>query len=103
MNDFKFFTDVELTNEVPNDTLDFGRVKVGDTKQYTYYLYNSARYPYEDIELVINREEIKVISAPSKLAEKTSAKVVLEWKPLISTVTEVKPTIKINGLRIESL
>lgn len=102
MEDWKIFTDAKLENEV-GETLDLGRVNVGDTKQFTYYLYNSSRSPYENIELLINREEVKVIEAPTKLAEKMSAKIILEWTPLVSTKLQVKPILKINGYRLESL
>lgn len=102
MDDFKLYKDKGLNDEAENP-LDLGKVKIGDSKQYVYYLYNSSLYPYEEIELSINRDEVKIISAPTELKEKTSAEVILEWKPLVSTKLKVKPTLEIRGFRVENL
>ena len=102
MKDFKIYKDKELQNEVESP-LDLGKVKIGDTKQFIYYLYNSCLHPYEEIELSINREEVKIISAPQSLKEKASAEVILEWKPLVSTKLKVKPVLEVKGFRVEEL
>ena len=102
MDDFKLYKDKELQVEAENP-LNLGKLKIGDSKQYTYYLYNSSQYPYEEIELSINRDEVKVISAPTDLKEKSSAEIILEWQPLVSTKLKVKPTIEIKGFRVENL
>lgn len=102
MEDFKLYKDKELKTEAENP-LNLGKVKIGDIKQFTYYLYNSSLYPYEEIELNINRDEVKVISAPTELKEKSSAEIILEWKPLVSTKLKVKPVLEIKGFRVEEL
>lgn len=102
MEDFKLYHDKDLQDETENP-LNLGKVKIGDTKQFTYYLYNSSMYPYEELKLSINRDEVVVISAPTELSEKASAEVVLEWKPLVSTKLKVKPTLEIRGFRVEEL
>ena len=102
MYDFKIFHDKELQNEAGNP-LRLGKVKIGETKQFIYYLYNSSLYPYQELELSINREEVKVISAPKELEEKSSAQIVLEWKPLVSTKLKVKPILEVKGFRVEEL
>lgn len=101
-NDFKIFEDKDLKVEIKKE-LDLGKLKIGDTKQYTYYLYNSVVDPYEQIKLSTNRKELKVILAPTELAEKTSAKIILEFKPILSTKLKVKPTLEIKGFRVEPL
>lgn len=102
MEDFQIFLDPELKNEIPK-ALDLGKVKIGDTKQFTYYLYNSSVDPHEEIELSTNREEVKVIEAPTEMAEKSSAKIVVEYKPAFSTKLKVKPTLEIKSFRVENL
>ena len=102
MNDFKIYKDKELKNEAESP-LNLGTVKIGELKTFTYYLYNSSMYPYEEIEVSINREEIKIVSAPTELQEKSSAKIILEWKPLVSTKLKVKPVLEIKGYRVEPL
>jgi len=102
MDDFKIYKDKDLQIEAENP-LNLGKVKIGDTKQFVYYIYNSSLYPYEELEFSINREEVKVISAPKELEEKSSSQVVLEWKPLVSTKLKVKPTLEIKGFRVEEL
>ena len=102
MEDFKLYKDKDLQVEAENP-LNFGKVKIGDTKQFTYYLYNSSEYPYEEIELSINRDEVKIVSAPTEMVEKSSAEIILEWKPLVSTKLKVKPYLEIQGFRVENL
>ena len=102
MDDFKIYLDKELQDLAP-DPLDLGRQQIGDVKQFTFYLYNSSVYPYEEIKLSTNRKEVKVIFAPTELAEKNSNKIILEWKPLVSTRLKVKPTLEIKGYRVEPL
>jgi len=102
MQDFKLYKDKELQIEVENP-INLGKVKIGDVKQFTYYLYNSCMYPYEQIVMSINREEVKILSAPTELQEKSIAEIILEWKPLVSTKLKVKPSLKIEGYRVEEL
>ncbi len=102
MDDLKIYLDKDLRNLAP-DPLDLGKVKIGDTKIFTYYLYNTSVYPYEELESSINREEVKIILSPTELSEKTSAKIILEWKPLTSTRLKVKPKLEVEGLRVEPL
>lgn len=102
MDDFKIYKDDQLEVEL-DKALDLGKVKVGDTKQFTFYLYNSSIYPYEELELNTNREEVKVIEAPTEIAEKSSGKFILEYKPALNTNLKTNPTLEIKGYRVENL
>lgn len=102
MKDFKIFKDKDLKEPVENP-IDLGKLKIGETKQIKLYIQNATVFPYEEIDVKTNREEVKVISAPVELREKTSAELILEWKPLVDTHLKVKPNLSIEGFKVKNL
>ena len=95
--DFQIFKDKELTEIA--DPINLGKLKVGETKEFTFYVFNATVDPYEELKLNVDHKEITVISAPTELKEKTSAKFILEWKATVNVKRNLKPTLEINGFR----
>jgi len=97
--DFKIFIDKELTNEV-EDPINLGRLKAGETKQFSFYVLNTTVFPYQELKFDIEHKEVAVISAPEELNEKSSAKIILEWKPSIDIKRGLRASLKINGFQV---
>lgn len=99
MDDFQIFKDKELQNPT-DDPIDLGKVKAGETKQFTYYVYNSSVYPYEELNFSVDHEEVTIISAPTELEETSSAEIILEWKPTVDIKRGLKTSLKIEGYQV---
>jgi hypothetical protein len=99
MDDFKIFTDEELQNPTDSPIL-LGKVKAGDIKQFTFYVYNSSVNPYEELNFDVDHKEVTVISAPTEMDEKSSAKLILEWKPSVDVKRGLKTNLKIEGYEV---
>lgn len=99
MEDFKIYKDKDLT-ELVNDPIHLGKVKAGDTKQFTFYIYNSSIHPYEDLQFIVNHDEVQIISAPMTMNEKASAELILEWKPSVDVERGLQTPLKIEGFKV---
>lgn len=96
--DFKIYEDKDLT--ILADPIDLGRLKTGQSRKFTFYLYNSSIDPYEELELSVEHKEITVISAPTELKEKSSSEFILEWKATVDVKRNLKPTLKTEGFKV---
>ena len=97
--DFQIFEDKELTKPI-EAPLDLGKLKAGETKEYTYYVFNSSMNPYEELEFSVDHKEVEVLSSPEDMEEKKSAKIVLKWKPSIDIKRGLKTSLKIEGFEV---
>lgn len=99
--DFKIFLDKELTKPV-NDPIDLGKLKAGETKQFTYYVFNSGIHPYEEVKFSLDNREVKVISPIGKvnINEKSSTKIILQWNPSVDIKKGLHTNLKIEGYQV---
>ncbi len=97
--DFQIFEDKGLTKPI-EAPLDLGKLKAGETKEYTYYVFNSSMNPYEELEFSVDHKEVKVLLSPKEMEEKSSGKIVLEWKPSVDIRRGLKTSLKIAGFQV---
>lgn len=97
--DFQIFEDEKLTKPI-EAPIDLGKLKVGETKQYIYYVFNASVHPYEELEFTVDHKEVEVLSAPVDMEEKSSGKVVLQWKPSVDIKRGLKTSLKIQGFQV---
>ena len=97
--DFKLFEDKELTKPIETP-IDLGKLKAGEEKEYTYYVLNASIHPYEELDFDVDHKEVEVIQAPIDLAEKSSGKVVLKWKPSVDIRRGLKTSLKIEVFQV---
>ncbi len=97
--DFQIFEDKELTKliEAP---INLGKLKAGEKKEYIYYVFNSSLSPYEELQFSVDHKEVEVISAPTEMEEKSSEKIVLEWKPSVDIKRGLRTSLKIEGFQV---
>jgi len=96
---FKIYTDKELQN-LADDPILLGKVKAGEIKQFIYYVYNSSINPYEQLIIDVDHDEVTVISSPTEILEKSSVKIILEWKPSVDVRQGLKTRLKIQGYEV---
>lgn len=97
--DFQIFEDKELTKRI-EAPIDLGKLKAGEKKEFTYYIFNASVYPYEELDFTVDHKEVIVIFSPTEMEEKSSAKVVLEWKPSVDIKRGLKTSLKIEGYQV---
>ena len=97
--DFQYFEDKELTKPIESP-IDLGKLKAGEEKEYTYYVFNASVDPYEELDFSVDHEEVTVISSPTEMEEKSSAKIILKWKPSIDVKRGLKTSIKVEGFQV---
>ena len=96
---FQIFADKELTKKIESP-INLGKLKVGEEKEFTYYVFNSSMNPYEELEFSVDHKEVEVLSSPEDMEEKSSAKVVLKWKPSVDIRRGLKTSLKIEGFEV---
>ena len=95
----KLFRDKELTEEISD--INFGIVVAGESKSFTYYLYNEKLGRAVNIKTVIENNEVQVTKAPETLQAKESAEIELTWTPSITLeqgLRDVKFTVYRNEI-----
>ncbi len=97
--DFQIFKDKELTQPI-EAPLDLGKLKAGEKKEFIFYVFNASLHPYEELEFTVDHKEVEVLSAPENMEEKSSAKIVLEWKPSVDIKRGLKTSLKIEGFQV---
>lgn len=97
--DFRIFEDKELTKPIESP-LDLGRLKAGQTKEFTFYVFNASLHPYEELDFSVDHKEVEVLESPKDMEEKSSAKLVLEWKPSVDIKRGLKTSLKIEGFQV---
>jgi len=92
----KIYKEKEL--KTPIDTLDLGKVLAGETKKYTFFVYNESTNNLINLEYSIDSSEIKIISSPKELKSKEQGLLEIEF---ISSVTLKEPKrvkLEVKGL-----
>lgn len=97
--DFRIFADKELTKPIETP-IDLGKLKAGEKKEFTYYVFNASLHPYEELKFSVDHKEVTVLEAPEEMEEKSSAKIILEWKPSIDVKRGLKTSLKIEGFQV---
>lgn len=97
--DFRYFEDKDLTKPIESP-IDLGKLKAGEEKEYVYYVFNASVHPYEELKFSVDHKEVAVISSPSELEEKSSAKIVLKWKPSVDIKRGLKTSLKAEGFQV---
>ena len=97
--DFLIFEDEKLTKPIETP-IDLGKVKAGETKEFIFYVFNSNVNPFEELEFSVDHKEVEVLLSPTEMAEKSSAKIILKWKPSVNIKRGLKTTLKIEGYEV---
>ena len=97
--DFQIFEDKELTRPI-EAPIDLGKLKAGEEKEFTYYVFNASVHPYEELKFTVDHKEVTIISSPTEMEEKSNAKIVLKWKPSIDIKRGLKTSLKIEGFQV---
>lgn len=97
--DFLYFKDKELKEPI-DDKIEFGKVKAGEIKEMDVYIFNSSVYPYEEMTFSVEHKEVKILSAPNEMLEKTSAKIVLQWHPTVDVKRGLRTSLKTEGYQV---
>lgn len=90
-------------NKKEVEELDLGVVEVDTTKEYEYILYNDVEAELNDIELVINNKEIKIIHCPKSLKALSSDSIKFSWTPTLKIIKGVKTTFSLKGVELYRL
>lgn len=94
----KIYLDSELTQEV--EFLDLGIVQAGDTKEYTFWVYNDTEFDVKNLVFNLSHPEVKIIQSPINLDAKQSDKFIVQWKSSVTLEKSLKPKIKISGMKL---
>ena len=96
----KIFKDKELTQEV--EVLDLGIVPAGETKKYTFFVYNELKADLKELEFKIAHKEVKILSSPVLMNAESKDDLVIEWSPSITLKEGLKAALLIDGLELWS-
>jgi len=97
----KIFTDAELKNELT--TIDFGIVKVGETKINTYYLFNDSGTEVRDINVAVdNKKEVSVQLTNTSLPKSGSTPFTLTYTPTLEIKKGLNTQLQITANEIYS-
>lgn len=97
----EIYKDKTLKEKIDN-TLDLGRVKAGESKIFSYYIYNETGAIVEDIKFNIPNDEVEISSAPVMLNPRSGEKLILKWTPSITLKRGLKTLLKIKAAELWS-
>lgn len=96
----KLYKDLELTQEVKHDKLDFGMVLAGDSQEYIYYVYNDTVAELAGLTFNTENPEVKVLEAPESLKSFGSSILKLKWSPSVTLKEGLKSHLRVRGYEI---
>jgi hypothetical protein len=94
----KIYKNKNKTEEV--EILDFGILPAGETKQYTFWVFNDSMAFLRMLNFAVEHKEVKVIKAPVELMAHTGEELVLEWSPSITLKEGLKARLRISGIEL---
>ena len=94
----KIFKDKNFTEEV--EILDLGIVPAGETRQFTFWVYNDTSAFLRMLNFRVEHEEVKVIKFPEELRARTGSELILEWSPSVTLKEGLKARLRVNGIEL---
>lgn len=96
----KIYKNKKLTDEIDNNTFDFGIVPAGETKKFIFWILNDSEAFLRNLEFIVEHREVKVIKSPVELSANFSEELILEWSPSITLKTGLKAKLRIKGIEL---
>lgn len=99
----RLYEDRELKREIlPNSDLTLGTepVPAGESRNFTFYLYNDSLAYLKEIIIDIDHNEVHVVEAPMELNPQTVEEIVIRWDASITIKEGLKTKINITAKEI---
>ncbi len=93
----KIYADKNLTQEIENDTLDFGIVPAGEQKQFIFYILNDSSAYLKELEFIIEHSELEILKSPQELTAQTVGELIIEWKASVTLKEGLKAVLHVKG------
>jgi len=94
----KIYKDRTLKQEVK--TLDLGVVEAGDTKEFSFYVYNDLDADLQFLQFSVKHPEVHITKAPQNLSKKTSEELKIKWTPSVTLKEGLKAELNIRGVEL---
>lgn len=97
---------MKLLTSVGNEIteLDLGRVKVGESKEFNFFLFNEHNSHLEEIaikfEAVKDSDTIEILKIPEVLGPKAKGTVKIRWTPTLEIQEGLKTKVIVTALEI---
>jgi len=92
----KIYKDPTMTEEVI-DILDLGIVPAGESKEYTFHIYNDDTCTLVDLEFIVEHKEVEVLNYPKMLNALALGELKIKWSPSITLKQGLKASLSISG------
>lgn len=96
----KIYKDKSLTEEIEDNTFEFGILLAGESKQYTFWVVNSSEAYLKSLEFIVDHNEIKIIKSPKELSSQGVEELILEWSPSVTLKEGLKAILRIKGIEL---
>jgi len=96
----KIYKDHDFTQEVKDEIFDLGIVPAGETKKFTFYIFNDSNAFLKNLKFSVKHDEVRIIKFPEKLAANMSGELILEWKPSVTLKEGLKARLRISGIEL---
>ena len=97
----KIYKDSSLNEEI-SQTLDFGVVQAGDTKEYSYCIYNETNAELVELSFIISNKEVEILDYPKKLLAKTHGTLKIKYSPSVDIKKGLKTLLEFKGIEVYS-
>ena len=77
--------------------LDLGTLEAGQSKEYSYVVYNDTFAHVVELEISTTNEEVKVINVPDSLSPQQKATFNIVWKSSIDVKKALETILKIQA------
>jgi hypothetical protein len=94
----KIYKDKQLQVEVQE--LDLGILEAGESKIYTFYVYNDTEAELTVLAFAVPHKEVAIIEAPKNMLKLSSAELTIKWSPSITLREGLKTSLQISGTEL---
>ena len=91
----KIYKDKALMEEIM--ILDLDILPAGETKRYTFWIFNDLNAKLKELEFTVEHDEVEVIEAPLELESQAVGEIILEWNPSITLKEGLKTRLRVKG------
>lgn len=80
----ELFSNPELTEQITGLEVELGIVPAGESKTYTFFLYNEQDCQLTNIQVKVRHPEVTIVRAPQTLEAKGSGAIEVKWEASVT-------------------
>lgn len=94
----KIYKDRDLTQPVID--LEFGILPAGETKRYTFYLFNNTSAYLKELKFAVDHDEVEIVEVPNELSPQAVGEIIFKWSPSVTLKEGLRAQLHVTGIEL---